>query len=110
MVRCGMLVETHDKTDANPNARQANLLDANAGSPLLSITRSTYNRNQECIKHSIPLYRSDRTRFYISQKQRRTGNDWVLSARGRRVAQRKRGSKPKRIPKGKPSPLRKVKA
>lgn len=65
------------------DASQANLLNVNAGAALLSCTRSTYDRNNIGLEHSVTLYRSDRTRFQISQRQRKNdANDWVLSARG----------------------------
>ena len=34
-------------------------LDLNAGSPVLSVTRSTYDRRQNCIEYSVHTYRSD---------------------------------------------------
>ena len=65
------------------DANQANMLNVNAGAALLSCTRSTYDRNNTGLEHSVTLYRSDRTRFQISQRQRKNeSNDWVLSSRG----------------------------
>ena len=65
------------------DASQANLLNVNAGAALLSCTRSTFDRNNTGLEHSVTLYRSDRTRFQISQRQRKNdANDWVLSSRG----------------------------
>lgn len=65
------------------DASQANLLNVNAGAALLSVTRSTYDRSNAGLEHSVTYYRSDRTRFHISQRQRKNDpNDWVLSSRG----------------------------
>jgi len=67
------------------------ILDVDIGSPLLSVTRSTYDGRHNCIEYSINSYRSDRTRFYISQKQRRSAKeDWVLSSIGGRATRRER--------------------
>jgi GntR family transcriptional regulator len=81
------------------------LLDVELGSPLLTVTRSTYDRHLTCIECSISSYRSDRTRFYISQKQRRAENkDWVLSSLGGRATRRELAkeqlNKPSRRKKG----------
>lgn len=66
-------------------AHQANLLDVDAGTALLSVTRTSFDQRDKCVEHSITLYRSDRTRFSVSQRQRRTAEgDWVLTARGPR--------------------------
>lgn len=65
------------------DASQANLLNVNAGAALLSVTRATYDRSKAGLEYSITLYRSDRTRFHIAQRQRKNdSNDWVLSSRG----------------------------
>jgi GntR family transcriptional regulator len=65
------------------DASQANLLNVDAGAALLSCTRSTYDRHNTGLEHSVTLYRSDRTRFHISQRQRKNeANDWVLASRG----------------------------
>ena len=67
------------------SAHQASLLDVDAGTALLSVTRTSYDQRDKCVEHSITLYRSDRTRFSVSQRQRKTaGGDWVLTARGPR--------------------------
>lgn len=67
-------------------------LDLDAGSPVLSVTRTTYDRRQNCIEYSIHTYRSDRTRFYIAQKRRRPSRDedWMLSTVGGRAARLER--------------------
>jgi GntR family transcriptional regulator len=64
-------------------------LGLEVGSPVLSVTRSTVDSRRACIEHSINLYRSDRTRFYIAQKQQKSSQDgWILSAMGNRAASR----------------------
>lgn len=64
---------------------QASLLDVAAGSALLSVSRTTFDHRERAIEHSVTLYRSDRVRFSISQRQRRSATgDWVLTARGPR--------------------------
>lgn len=69
------------------DAGQASLLGVDAGSALLSVTRTSRDRSRQPIEHSITLYRSDRVKFMVSQRHRRTGeDDWVLSARGARNA------------------------
>jgi GntR family transcriptional regulator len=69
----------------------ASILDVDIGSPLLSVTRSTYDGHHNCIEYSVNSYRSDRTRFYISQKHRRSAKeDWVLSSIGGRATRRER--------------------
>ena len=88
--KCDVHGETADQLveAVMADASQSNLLDVNAGTPLLSVSRTTFNPKGECIEFSVTHYRSDRTRFYISQKQRRAGSNWVLSARGGRSARR----------------------
>lgn len=67
------------------DARQANFLNVETGSALLSVTRSAFNYHDDCIEYSVTLYRSDRTRFSVSQRHRKsTTGDWVLTARGPR--------------------------
>lgn len=64
-------------------------LGLEVGSPVLSVTRSTVDSHRACIEHSVNLYRSDRTRFYIAQKQQKSSQDgWILSAMGNRAASR----------------------
>ncbi len=86
--RCGVRAENADQIieAIMADARQSALLDVNAGRALLSVTRTSYDRQRQPIEHSISLYRSDRTRFFISQ--RHEGNapgDWVLAERGTRT-------------------------
>jgi GntR family transcriptional regulator len=65
------------------DAELAALLDVDAGAPLLSVTRTSYTHERIPVEHSTTYYRSDRTRFLISQRQRKKGaDDWVLAARG----------------------------
>lgn len=67
------------------DAHQASFLNVDAGSALLSVTRSAFDQHETCIEYSITLYRSDRTRFSVSQRHRKsTADDWVLTARGPR--------------------------
>ncbi len=87
--QCGIRAERADQVIeaiiADP--KQASLLGVNAGRALLSVTRTTYDRLQQPIEHSNSLYRSDRTRFCISQQhQKRSPGAWVLAARGAREA------------------------
>lgn len=67
------------------DADQARLLGVAAGSALLSVTRTSSARSGQPVERSTTLYRSDRVRFLVSQKQRSTStNDWVLQRRGAR--------------------------
>ncbi|MBI3434239.1 MAG: GntR family transcriptional regulator, partial [Proteobacteria bacterium] len=69
------------------DANCANLLDVRAGTALLSVTRTSYDHEQKPMEHSTTLYRSDRTRFFVSQRHRRSeDSDWVLAERGPRGA------------------------
>lgn len=76
------------------DARQASLLNADAGSALLSVTRNSFDQYDKCIEHSITLYRSDRARFSVSQRHRNksAAGDWVLTARGPRGKATGRGT------------------
>ena len=65
------------------DASQANLLDVDAGAALLSVTRTTYDPTGRAVEHSTTLYRSDRTRFHLSQlRRRKEATDWVLDRTG----------------------------
>lgn len=67
------------------DAHQASFLNVDAGSALLSVTRSSFDQYDKCIEYSITLYRSDRTRFSVSQRHRKSAaGDWVLTERGPR--------------------------
>lgn len=69
------------------DAGQANLLDVDAGGALLSITRTSFNQRKNPIEHSVTLYRSDRSRFFISQRQRKNdASAWDLDTTGPRGA------------------------
>jgi GntR family transcriptional regulator len=62
----------------------AKQLEVAVGAPLLSVTQTSYTRKRVPIEHSITLYRGDRTRLSISQRQRKTktgADDWVLTSR-----------------------------
>ncbi len=62
----------------------AEQLEVTVGTPLLSVTQISYTRKRIPIEHSITLYRGDRTRLSISQRQRKTkagSDDWVLASR-----------------------------
>lgn len=64
---------------------QAFLLGVNAGTALLSVTRTSYARGRQPVEHGVTLYRGDRARFFISQRQRAArSDDWVLATRGAR--------------------------
>jgi len=91
--KCGAICREADQLveAVMADGTNAGLLDVELGSPLLTVTRSTYDRRQTCIEYSISSYRSDRTRFYISQKQRLADNkDWVLSSLGGRATRHER--------------------
>ena len=87
--RCDVRAEEADQVleAIMADANQALLLGVDAGSALLSVTRTSCDRSRQPIEHSITLYRSDRVRFMVSQRQRQrrtSADDWVLSARGAR--------------------------
>lgn len=85
--KCGVIAVRADQVieAVLASAHQANLLDVDAGTALLSVTRTSYDHRDKVVEHSVTLYRSDRTRFSVSQRQRKTaGGDWVLTARGPR--------------------------
>ncbi len=84
-VKCGIeVVEADQVIEAVlADAAQGELLDVTAGAPLLSVTRTSYTGAHVPVEHSLTLFRSDRTRFFISQRQPEKGSgDWVLAARG----------------------------
>lgn len=85
--KCGVMPARADQAMEAilADVRQANLLDVAAGSALLSVSRTTFDQRERAIEHSVTLYRSDRVRFSISQRQRRSAaGDWVLTERGPR--------------------------
>lgn len=52
---------------------------------VVAATRTSFDHREKRIEHSVMLYRSDRVRFSISQRQRKSAaGDWVLTARGPR--------------------------
>jgi len=74
---------------------QAPLLGVNVGTALLSVTRTSYARGRRPVEHSVTLYRGDRTRFFISQRQRAAkSDDWILAARGARGSDEPRAAVP----------------
>jgi len=89
-MKCGVVPARADQVIeailADP--RQASLLDVAAGTALLSVTRTSFDQREKGVEHSVTLYRSDRVRFSISQRQRKSAaGDWVLTARGPRGAE-----------------------
>lgn len=86
-IKCGVVPARADQVIEAilADARQASLLDVAAGSALLSVTRTSFDQRERGVEHSVMLYRSDRVRFSISQRQRKSATrDWVLTARGPR--------------------------
>lgn len=86
-IKCGVIPARADQVIEAilADAHQAGLLDVAAGSALLSVTRTSFDQRERGVEHSVTLYRSDRVRFSISQRQRRSAaGDWVLTARGPR--------------------------
>ena len=67
------------------DANQCVLLGANVGAALLSVSRTSYDRARRPMEYSVTLYRSDRARFFISQRRSAAGaGEWVLGKRGAR--------------------------
>lgn len=92
-IRCGVAPARADQVIEAilADARQASLLDVAAGTALLSVTRTSFDQRERAVEHSVALYRSDRVRFSISQRHRKSAaGDWVLTARGPRGADRVR--------------------
>lgn len=92
-IKCGVAPARADQVIEAilADARQASLLDVAAGTALLSVTRTSFDQRERAVEHSVALYRSDRVRFSISQRQRKSAaGDWVLTARGPRGAERVR--------------------
>lgn len=83
--KCGVIADRAEQIieAIMADASQANLLDVDAGAALLSVTRTTYDPAGRTIEYSTTLYRSDRTRFHLSQRRPcgETG-DWVLAKTG----------------------------
>ncbi len=85
--KCGVEVTEADQVieAVMADAYQANLLDVAAGTAVLSVTRTSFARSRVPVEYGATLYRSDRTRFLISQRPRKRGSgDWVLASRGAR--------------------------
>lgn len=85
--KCDLHAETaeHAIEAVLADAHQADLLDVDPGTALLSVTRTAFDRNGTPIEYGNTLYRSDRTRFHITQRQRtKQSNDWALASRGPR--------------------------
>lgn len=87
--KCDLHAETaeHAIEAVLADAHQAELLDVDPGAALLSVTRTTFDKAGTPIEYGSTLYRSDRTRFYITQRQRSKQSDnWALTSRGPRGA------------------------
>lgn len=87
--KCDLHAETaeHSIEAVLADANQADLLGVEPGTALLSVTRTSFDRAGNAIEHGNTLYRSDRTRFHITQRQRTKQSDnWALAARGPRSA------------------------
>lgn len=85
--RCGVeAIEAEQFIEAVvADANQSVLLGVNVGAALLSVSRTSYDRARRPVEYSVTLYRSDRARFFISQRRRAAGTgEWVLGKRGAR--------------------------
>jgi DNA-binding GntR family transcriptional regulator len=85
--RCGLeVIEADQMIEAVlADAGHGNTLGVAAGTALLAVTRTSFARARIPVEHSVTLYRSDRTRFCLSQRQRKKGSDdWVLATSGGR--------------------------
>jgi GntR family transcriptional regulator len=85
--KCGVEVVEADQVIeailADP--AQAELLEVDPGAPLLAVTRTSYTKSRIPVEHGVSYFRSDRTRFFISQRQRKRGSEeWNLTKRGLR--------------------------
>lgn len=92
--KCGLEAETaeHSIEAVLADTSQADLLRVDPGTALLSVTRTSCDKTGKPIEHGITLYRSDRTRFHIAQRQRPKHKDsWSLTARGPKGAEGMRG-------------------
>jgi GntR family transcriptional regulator len=87
--KCDLHAETaeHAIEAVLADSHQADLLGVDPGTALLSVTRIAFDRAGKPIEYGSTLYRSDRTRFHITQRQRaKQSDDWALASRGPRGA------------------------
>jgi len=87
--KCGLHAETaeHSIEAVLADANYARILGVDPGTALLSVTRTSYDKTGRPIEHGYTHYRSDRTRFHITQRQRSSPpNSWTLTSRGPRGA------------------------
>lgn len=87
--KCDLHAETaeHAIEAVLADAHQADLLGVDPSTALLSVTRTAFDRAGTPIEYGNTLYRSDRTRFHITQRQRaKQSDDWALASRGPRGA------------------------
>lgn len=87
--KCDLHAETaeHSIEAVLADANQAGVLGVDPGTALLCVTRTSFDRAGTPIEHGYTLYRSDRTRFHITQRQRANPKDaWALTSRGPRGA------------------------
>ena len=87
--KCGLEAETaeHSIEAVLADSSHADLLGVDPGAPLLSVTRTSFDKTGKPIEHGHTLYRSDRTRFHITQRQQtKQKNAWALTSRGPRGA------------------------
>ena len=95
--KCGLeVVEADQVIEAMmADTSQALLLGVNAGTALLSVTRTSYARGRQPVEYGVTLYRGDRARFFISQRQRAArSDDWILARRGARGVDEPRAATP----------------
>ena len=87
--KCGLHAETaeHSIEAIIADANHARVLNVHPGAALLSVTRTSYDKSGKPIEHGYTHYRSDRTRFHITQRHRvNTPDSWALTSRGPRGA------------------------
>ena len=87
--KCGLHAETADHSIEAilADANHARTLGIDPGTAVLCVTRTSYDKAGKPIEHGYTHYRSDRTRFHITQRQRSNPHDsWALTSRGPRGA------------------------
>jgi GntR family transcriptional regulator len=87
--KCDLHAETaeHAIEAVLADSHQSDLLGVDPGTALLSVTRTAFDKAGTPIEYGNTLYRSDRTRFHITQRQRaKQSDDWALASRGPRGA------------------------
>lgn len=88
--KCGLHAETaeHSIEAVLADTNHARMLGVDPGTALLCVTRTSYDKAGTPIEHGYTHYRSDRTRFHITQRQRSSPRDsWALTSRGPRGAE-----------------------